>query len=77
MNETALNSVSLVPILEHVCEECSGTGCWVDEFDDGEDVEHYCSDCRGAGYVLTADGKRLLDFYRHHIARLLDVASSR
>ena len=70
MNKTNFTTALLIPILENVCEECSGTGFWLDEFDDGDAAQHFCSDCRGVGYVLTGDGERLFDFYRHHIARL-------
>lgn len=70
MDTTENKLVEIVPILEQICPECSGAGFWLDKYGDGDNTPDECSSCDGTGYVLTGDGRRLLNFYRHHIARL-------
>jgi len=50
-----------LPLLETVCGECGGNG--------GQKGCHFwetCDACNGTGYILTDDGKAILELVRHN-----------
>jgi DnaJ-class molecular chaperone len=54
-----------LPELEKKCWKCWGTGVvYVEDHTDAAE----CPECEGTGWVVTEDGRRLLDFVERHLA---------